>query len=355
MRIRIRIDPNIPPEIIIKQDKDLIQFPDEPPVLLNEENHSFLMVAGDKTVLMQGDSFRSAKKIKEVFTPRRGEFDNGYAGITSIYRIPNSKRILGFYHAEDWHHRGFVKNSKEVIAAIWSIGIAESEDDCQTFNKRQQLLKSSVPREDAVEDDHQGIGDVHVIANKEETHLYAYYTDLSYRTKKNRLPANIGFASCEIENASIPNCWKKLNGNEGEELAVLKAKEEHTDYIAPFVLKVWNRYLMVFSRLDSVAYEEKVKRVGRSGICFSVSTDGKKWSAPELLISCFPIPTGGKEYKGHPSIFIPKDQENEKDSMDGHLVFGYSKSWGNGEGMDYHQMAVIPITISNENTLDFLL
>lgn len=346
MVIKIDVDQSAnPPRVFIQQQDRLKHFPDEALTFLNESHDRFLMVAGNRTVLIQENLFHDPTAYSEVFGPKKGTelFDNGYAGITSIYRIPNTNRILGFYHAEDWHDR---PKRGDIHLGIWSIGMAVSENDCHSFDHRQLLMTSSIARNGATDKDHQGIGDVHVIENYEQNKLYAYFTDLTDRTNLRDFgPATISLATCLVADVEKPDSWRKhpdQAAKGGVEISIHSAGGALFDFIAPFVLKIFNRYLMVFSQIDSVSQNDG--NVGKSGIYYSESENGiDNWSEPVNLVSSFPIPTEGKPYKGHPSVFIPKEGLG-KYECNGWLMFGYAEAYG-VDGI-YHQLAGYPMKIS---------
>src|SRR5437016_3460520 len=77
-------------------------FPDEPVAVLSRSPLRFLLVVGDKTVLMEGSSFEIAKPARSVLEPSRtvGAYDEQYAGISSVYSDPRRNELLGFFHAE---------------------------------------------------------------------------------------------------------------------------------------------------------------------------------------------------------------------------------------------------------------
>ncbi len=82
------------------------------------------MVAGNSTILMEGDKPETAILVGTVLTPGpKTSFDNGYAGITSTYNDKRAQKLLGFYHAED--HVGMPKtqDNPDIQGAYWSVGL----------------------------------------------------------------------------------------------------------------------------------------------------------------------------------------------------------------------------------------
>ena len=324
-------------------------FPDEQISLLGKNPYRFLMVVGNSTVLLEGETSESVIPIKTVLAPgSKSDFDNGYAGITSICSDSKSQTLLGFYHAEDHVDMPKVPYNLEIQGAYWSIGLAVSNDNGNTFAKGGQILRSSVIKKDVTKE-HQGIGDVHVITDASSRYFYAYYTDLTRR--KNDLAARIGLARCPIEEGGKPGKWLKYhegefkeNGLGGLESAVVNPPNAFpSEVIAPHVTYIpqWKKYLMV---CNVVAYRDvETQNAQKGGIFYCHSDDGLKWTEPKVLIVGLPIPFQNREYVAHPTLVL--ETINPKKAT-GSLLYCYSRSWGTQAPSEPHHLAFRPITLT---------
>src|SRR5437588_12568884 len=99
------------------------------------------MVVGNATVLLQGRTPESAVPVGKVLGPGdKSAFDNGYAGICSTYFDRKTRKLLGFYHAEDHVGMPRVSYNTDVHGAYWSVGLAVSRDNGANFQKAGQVL-----------------------------------------------------------------------------------------------------------------------------------------------------------------------------------------------------------------------
>ena len=324
-------------------------FPDEPISLINEKPYQFLMTAGNSTYLMQGRTLESAVPVKQVLLPgKRSEFDNGYSGITSTVYDKKAKRLLAFYHAEDKVGMPKVAYNKDIQGAYWSIGMAVLNNGSSVFTKAGQILGPSVKKAD-VTHDHQGIGDVCVIADSTNRYLYAYFTDLT-RKKKSK-PAKVGMARCRIEDGGKPGSWfkfhngdfteKGLGGMEGP--VVFPPTAFPCDVFAPHVtyIRKLKKYAMVCNVM--VYSDHEKQRAEKGGIYFCFSDDGIKWSEPDLLVVGHPVPYQGRKYVAHPHLMITRATANR---ASGWLLHCYTPRWGTSAPNQPHHLAKRSITIS---------
>jgi hypothetical protein len=330
-------------------------FPDEPISIINERPFQFLMTAGNSTYLMQGRSLDNAVPVKRVLVPgEKSEFDNGYCGITSTIYDKKSKRLLAFYHAEDHVGMPKVEYNKDIQGAYWSIGLAVLNDGSHTFTKAGQILSPSVKKAD-VTHDHQGIGDVCVIADSTNTYLYAYFSDLT--RKKRDKPTKIGMARCRIEDGGMPGRWHKFNNGDFTEKGlggmespvVFPPTAFPCGVFAPHVtyIKDLQKYVMVCNVMAHSDHEKR--RAEKGGIYFCYSDDGIKWSEPESLVTGHPVPYQEREYVAHPHLVISRTKENE---ASGWLLHCYTPRWGTKPPNQPHHLAKRLITISlQENSL----
>ena len=75
-------------DVLIPDGKyDLHDFPQAAITIISIKPVRFLMVAANRTFLMEGESFETAKPTKAVLEPSNtpGAYDESYAGISGIY------------------------------------------------------------------------------------------------------------------------------------------------------------------------------------------------------------------------------------------------------------------------------
>jgi hypothetical protein len=126
--------------VVIPDGKyDFHYFPDEPISVISRQPLRFLVVVSNRTILMQGRSFETAKPIKAVLEPSgsSGSYDQKYAGISSIYVHKKRDEILGFFHAEKQTGR---KTREGNNCAYATIGLAISTDGGRSFKKVGPIL-----------------------------------------------------------------------------------------------------------------------------------------------------------------------------------------------------------------------
>ncbi len=327
-------------------------FPDEPIAVLSTKPFRYLLVA-DGTYLMQGRTLDTAVPVHKVLAPGpKTSYDNGYAGITSIYFDKKTRQWLGLYHAED--HVGLPKTSinPDINGAYWSIALVISKDNGNSFQKLGQVLTSGVTKKD-MKWEMQGIGDVCMIADPTETYLLAYFTDLTRR--KGNETARIGLARCRIADGGRPGKWFKYRDGDfkekglgGENSAVVDPpKGFPSEVINPRVtyLPPWKKYLMVCNVVANG--EDGKKKVEKGGIYFSHSDDGIKWTEPKVLVIGQPIPYQDSEYVSHPSLLFENVTSN---SAEGWLLYCYSPRWGTQAPRQPHHLARRPISFTVAET-----
>ena len=310
-------------------------FPDESPTLisaLNAKPCRFLLVAADKTYLMERETPETAQPVRMVLGPSRSRgFDNDYSGITSVYREPTTDTLLGFYHAETKHGTPFVVNDrgKRQKATYWSIGLAISDDDRNIFSSEGPILSPSIPKKQ-ITHVNQGIGDVCVIENGSGDYLYAYYTDITRRPES--FPAGIALARCRTTEARNPKAWHKcsnvgtgeFNGDalEGMESPVVlkdecEVSQPHVTYLGEAL-----GYVMVCCVLGNSDYCPRTTE--HSGIFLYHSADGLKWKEQQRLFDGYPIPINGVSYTAHPSLYLPI---RTRTTAEGCLLYCFSDRW----------------------------
>jgi hypothetical protein len=329
-------------------------FPDEPIAVLSRKPFRYLLVA-DGTYLMEGRTLESAVPVRKVLAPGpKASFDNGYAGITSVYYDRKTRQWLGLYHAEDHVGLPKVPYNPDINGAYWSIALVVSKDNGNSFQKFGQVLTSSVSKKD-MKWEMQGIGDVCMIADPTETYLLAYFTDLTRR--KGNETARIGLARCRIADGGRPGKWFKYRDGEfkekglgGENSAVVDPpKDFPSEVINPRVtyLPQWKKYLMVCNVVANG--EDGKKKVEKGGIYFCHSDDGIKWTEPKVLMIGQPIPYQDSEYVSHPSLLLENITSNK---AEGWLLYCYSPRWGTQAPRQPHHLARRPITFTLADSRD---
>ena len=104
-----------------------------------------LMAAGVSTSLLQGKDMHSLVSLGEVLKPgKAGSFDNGYAGISGVARVPNSHDLLAFYHAED--HEGLPMIPGGIPGFYCCVALAVSNDNGASFRKLGPVISGSRPK-----------------------------------------------------------------------------------------------------------------------------------------------------------------------------------------------------------------
>jgi hypothetical protein len=299
-------------------------FPDERISIIRTRPLTFLMVAGDRTVLMKSKTgLDKAVPLAEVLVPGpKGALDDGYAGIGGIYQGENE--ILAFYHAEQ--HVG-VPNPRAFIH--WSAALAVSKDDGRTFQKLGKILSYGAPR--TTGRDIEGVGDVAVCPDHTGSYLYAYYTEVS---KNNERGCVICMARSKISDGGRPGTWHKYyNGGftepglGGEDSPVVpRPFPEATSLASPHVIYVesFRKYVMV---LDLLVWPDINKNPPpKDGTYLSCSDDGITWSKPQpLFVGVVKLPIPDRDYSAHPGLYIHRTTDT---TASGWLIYTYSPRWG---------------------------
>lgn len=327
-QIQLTVGPH--QQVMESRPDGLQYFPDEPISILSRRPAAYLVVSGTKTVLLQGNTFETARVVRDVLLPGQPtEFDANYAGITSVV-FDKNKTILAMYHAED--HVGGKVSYTQVNRAYWSVGLAAAKAGDPVFSKLGQVLSASVKKENMKpSEDHQGIGDATWIEDASGMHYFAYFTDL---TRKPTHPyACIGMARCSIDSGGKPGSWKKYyNGRfeepglGGLESPVVKPPSAFpSDVFAPHVtyLPTAKKYVMTCNVMAYSDHEKQVASLG--GIYYALSDDGIVWEEPQKLVVGHPVPYVGRIYLAHPRLLI---ESEEKNRASGWLLYCYSENWG---------------------------
>ena len=293
---------------------------------------------------MEGSTLETARPIGKVLEPGSGNvFDNGYAGISSIYRWKG--KLLAFYHAEDHVAMQRIEYNTDIPGFYGSVGLAVSIDG-RTFRKVGQILSANLKKGESKESS-QGLGDVCVCPDHTKTYLYAYFTDW---TRYNNRPVLICMARCKISDGGMPGKWYKYfqngfgeGGLGGKDSPIMEPpKGIRGDTWAPHVTysKTLKKYLMFFTVTGYSDQNEE--KPSQTGVYFSCSDDGIKWCNPSVVFLMHCIPYKGREIVMHPG-FYPRIESTNK--VFGWLIYGYSARFG-GPPMEPHHLARRPITIT---------
>ena len=263
---------------------------------------------------------------KDVLLPgRAGEFDNGYAGISGVWRAPSDK-LLAIYHAEDQ------ENMKRIPGGIpgfyCRVALAASTNDGLTFEKLGPIISGALDKNTNGPAD-QGAGEPWIMAEPGGQYLYTYYTS---HDKAHGRRVDICLARCPIAKAWDTHAWQKYYNGQftepglgGRDTPVI-ANETDTGMLAPHVIYVpqWHKFVMFFI---VNAWRESVQPQ-RSGIYAALSDDGLHWPTKARLQvwKVHVLPAVGRELAWCPTLIPvgePKDNE-----LQGWLYYGYSENWG---------------------------
>lgn len=313
---------------------DFRYFPDEPVSVLSRSPLKFLMVVGDKTVLMEGSSFEKAKPSKVVLEPSKkaGTYDEHYTGISSVYVDAKKKEVLGFFHAEKPTGG---KNKEGTHRFYATIGLAVSEDGGQTFKKIGPIICG--PAEDPDwKGTAQGNADVSVCLDHTGKWLYAYYTEHSRKdpaTGKTRSVITC-MARSKVEDGARPGTWKKYYNGSFDEPGLGGKDSEVANCWAPQVTYIpeMKKYVMLGNR---------------GCVGFYSSDDGIKWANPVILFKMDDVPMIGHEIAIHPCLHIEKASATE---ATGYVFYAYSPNYGHEKPKSSHHFVKQPITIKLSGT-----
>jgi hypothetical protein len=305
-------------------------FPDEPVGVIGRSPLRFLMVVGNKTVLMEGESFEAAKPVKDVLAPSTDPkaFDGQYAGISSVLLDSTGRELLGFYHAE----KSAGGTNREGVHRFYaSVGLATSADGGKTFVKVGPVLTGR-PEDPAWKGTAQGNADVSVCRDHSGKWLYAYYTEHSRRnpaTGKSRSVITC-MARCRVEDRGQPGTWKKYFEGSFSEPGLGGKDTEVANCWAPQVTYVpeLKKYLMVGSR---------------GGVHLLASDDGIAWQHQGVLFVMDDVPLVDHEIALHPGLHIEKASPSK---IEGHLFYAYSPKFGHPQPSSPHYFVKQPVTIS---------
>jgi hypothetical protein len=283
--------------------------------------------------LVEGKSLDELVKGTQVLAPgKAGEFDNGYAGISSVYYHRDGK-LYGFYHAEDQEGMPPIGRGVGVPGFYCSIGTAVSDDDGHSWQKLGQAITSAKPKNWTAfpNQPDRGCGEVVMVASRDGEYLLAYYTEHSRIEGRG---VQVCLARAVIPDGPLlPDVWRKYHhgrfdqpGIGGLDTPVLSvAHIDNADGAFPHVSysEYLDRYVMVFNVNVWKEYVEQGRTLEKSGIYVAYSVDGVQWSRPEILVRDYAVAQTGKSVSWHPTI-VWSDAEHRA----GWLVYSHSENWG---------------------------
>jgi hypothetical protein len=307
----------------------LTYFPDEGTSLIQRSPMMRLVItARDSSYVVEGPNLQKLSAATKVLSPGlRGEFDNGYAGISAVIQL--GRTYYGFYHAED--REGLPALAGGIPGFYASIGLARS-DDGTTWSKVGQVVTSSQPKSWVAYPNQgdRGAAEPSAIVSKDGHWVHLYYTEHS---RLNGRGVDICLARADLSNGPpLPGTFRKYykgsfseQGLGGRDTPVITARgfssanalEGHVSYS-----KKVDKYLIIFG-ID--AYQERMSGLPptHSGIYAAWSGDAIAWSPPFRLVADQAVPQTGKSLSWEASVIF-----DDKTGSAGMLVYGYTPSWG---------------------------
>jgi len=297
-------------------------------VLQTSPRLRLLMSVSISTYLVEGRDMSSLTAATRVLGPGEpGSFDNGYAGVSSAYRCPDTGELLAIYHAEDQEKMGHFPSGTPGFYC--SVCLAVSEDNGRTLRKAGPIITSALPKDPQGMRD-QGAGEACIVPDRQGRHLYCYYVEHSRAEGRG---VQIFMARSRLEDRARPGSWFKLcqgafsqPGLGGKETPVVSAQDHGADACFPHVTfsRLLNRYVMVF---NINGYREIMERrpPQLSGTYLAFSEDGLRWSEPRQLLKAYALPVRGSEYAWHPTIVW---DDPHAESAAGWLCYAYNPDGG---------------------------
>lgn len=328
----------------------LSYFPDEGTSLLDAQPFRIMVADGftksSVVVTASTDSaplMNLAQATTVVAPGAATEFDNGYAGISAVYRHTDGV-FYGFYEAEDQIGTGTIPGTS--IPGFYArIGIASSPDGL-TWTKGGYVVESFVPKRtpDGVTVQYdQGTAEPGVVASADGKWLYLYYTEHSRVTPAGGTrPVLICMARADLSAwppdlsttagpvAGFSKYYQgsfSTDGIDGYDTPVISpptatsnSLEGHASYSSAL-----GKYVMIYG-VD--AWQERSAKPPLavvSGLYAAFSDDGVVWRTSSTpLITDFGVAQPGLSVSWEGSILW-----DAGDDTQGWLVYGYSPDWSN--------------------------
>jgi hypothetical protein len=323
-------------------------FPDEClAVIPAKSGCRVIMAAGVRSVLLEGRSMDALGPPKEVLQRGSpGAFDNGYAGISAVWRAPSGD-LLAIYHAED--QEAMKGNDAGIPGFYCRVALAVSKDDGLTFEKLGPILTGHLPKVAGGPFD-QGVGEPCLVAEPGGTFLYVYY---SSHERLGGRGVQICLARCPVEDATKPAAWQKFHdgaftepGLGGSDTPVMTAGAEQADALFPHVVYVpsLRQFVMVFC----VNAWREGEQPGKTGLYAAFSKDGIHWPRDTVrqIWKTPVIASLNHSVAWHPTLVL--DDEAKQNEIRGWLYYGYSESWGHRAPNKPHYLARRPISFASQ-------
>ena len=325
-------------------------FPDECLAIVPAKSGCrVIMAAGVHSVLLEGPSMQALGLPKEVLERGKpGTFDNGYAGISAVWRAPSGD-LLAIYHGED--QEGIKGNDAGIPGFYCTVALAVSKDDGLTFEKRRPILTGHLPKVAGGRFD-QGVGEPCLVAEPGGKFLYLYY---SSHERLGGRGVEIGLARCPVEDALRPAAWQKFHdgaftepGLGGNDSPVITAGVEHADALFPHV--VYLPSLRQFAMVYCVNNWSEGDVPEQTGIYMAFSRDGIEWPRAGIrqIWKTPVIASLNHPVAWHPTLVL--DEGATKNEIKGWLYYGYSESWGHRPPNQPHQLARRSILFTSPST-----
>jgi hypothetical protein len=328
----------------------LSYFPDEGTSLLDSQPFRIMVADGFTkssvvvTASTDSDPLMNLAQATTVVAPGAAtDFDNGYAGISAVYRHTDGV-YYGFYEAEDQSGTGTIPGTS--IPGFYArIGIASSPDGV-TWTKGGYVIESFVPKRtpDGVTVQYdQGTAEPGAVASADGKWLYLYYTEHSRVTPAGGTrPVLICMARADLSIwppdlsttagpvAGFSKYYQgsfSTDGIDGYDTPVISpptaisnSLEGHATYSSAL-----GKYVMIYG-VD--AWQERSASPPLalvSGLYAAFSDDGVIWRTSSTpLITDFGVAQPGLSVSWEGSILW-----DAGDDTQGWLVYGYSPDWSN--------------------------
>lgn len=324
-----------PRETLVEPGRLKLDYgPDMATVVIERSPLRALITAGTRTMLVAGDDWNHLSSSKEVLSPGGpGEFDNGYVGVTGVYRHSDGT-LYAIYYAEDHEGMPRLPLGGGIPGFYASQGLASSTDNGDTWTKLGRVITSSKPKEwthpSCKEQADRGAGESGTVLTPDGKWLYVYYTEHS-RVGGRGVQVCLARSRVGDEPPSLTSFFKYHDGQFGEpglggqDTPVLSAfADDESDAMYPHVvyMPALQKYVMILSINHWKEYVLK-RGLNNSGIHVALSDDGIRWSAPTRLLVDWAVPLEGRSLSWEATLVL--DREG---GLEGWLLYGYSPRWG---------------------------
>lgn len=333
-----------PPEVVLTNGQyGLRYFPDGSLAVVQTRPTCLVLAAAKvSTWLLEGPEMGKLLSAHEVLAPgKKGEFDNGYAGVNGqVWHAPGGE-VLAIYHAEDQENMPAI--GQGIPGFYCRIGAALSRDGGRTYQKLGPIISSHEPK-NLQGRPAQGNGEPALVAEPTGRFLYTYYT-----AHNESGPVDIRLARAPVQFALHADAWAKFYISDfdeaalgGKDSSVLASHVPDSDALFPNVLYLpaLKQFVMFFC---IQSWREKIQ-AERSGFYAAFSDDGISWPI-ERRVQIWKVPTLpliGRELAWHPTLVV---ESSSTGVAKGWLYYSYSESWGHKLPCKPHYLVRRQITI----------